>query len=257
MKELTIQITNISKKYSLKGINDHPTLWQIFFQPHKNFWALKNINFKIKKGEKIGIIGLNGSGKTTLLKIIAGIVTPTKGKIKSKGKIVSMINLQAGFNLELSGKDNIFLSGLLLGMKKKEIKENFSQIVDFSGLGKFIKTPLYTYSEGMTFRLGISIALHANPEILIGDDVSSFADDVFRRKIESREKKLKKENGLTAIFSSHELEYISGLCSRIIWLEKGKIKKIGLPKEIISAYKKTYNKKIRKIRMKHPISVPF
>lgn len=231
--QIAINIANVSKKYILH--HEKPTLVENLFKKKEEFWALKNIDFQVKKGEKLGIIGANGAGKSTLLKIISSITSPTKGKIETKGKIASLIDLEAGFEPDLTGEENIYLNGLLLGMSKKQIKQNFKKIIDFSGIKKFIDSPLRTYSSGMMLRLGFSIAIHSNPDILIIDEVITAGDENFRKKSYLKIQEFFQQKK-TIIFVSHNLEAVKKLCSKTLWLEKGKMKMLGLSKKVISLY---------------------
>ncbi|MFA6814594.1 MAG: ABC transporter ATP-binding protein [Patescibacteria group bacterium] len=220
--EVVINLTNVSKKYIIT--HEKPTLVEdvnriLRFQQKEEYWALKNINLKIYKGEKVGFYGLNGVGKTTLLKIIAGISAPTRGKVKTKGKIVSLISLDAGFHPDLTGQENIFLNGLVIGMSRSEIKNKFKQIIDFAGIGDFITAPLYTYSSGMRLRLGFSIAIHAQPDILLLDEIITMGDEQFRKKTSNLMKKMF-NNGVTLLIVSHQLQYLRANCNRLIELTK-------------------------------------
>ncbi|HCR80987.1 MAG: Teichoic-acid-transporting ATPase [Candidatus Pacebacteria bacterium GW2011_GWA1_46_10] len=239
-RQAAIQFQNVAKSYTLK--HQKPTLVGTLFglESRERFQALRGISLTISQGEKVGIIGPNGSGKTTLLKIAAGIATPDSGKVVVKGKVVSLIELEAGFHPELTGEENIFLNGLIIGMAKEEIEQNFTQIVQFSGLKKFIDSPLYTYSSGMSLRLGFSIAVHSNPDILLLDEAIAVGDQEFR------EKSLKKINsffkqGKTIVSVSHWLDYLKNNCTRIIWLEQGKVVEDG-GIEVIELYKKDSEK---------------
>lgn len=229
-----IKVGNIFKEYVLH--HQKPTFFGTIFglENRKKFFALDDVSLELYKGEKIGIIGSNGSGKTTLLKIISGITTQTSGTINTYGKVVSLIELGAGFHPELTGKENIFLNGLVIGMDKDEIQKKFASIVEFSGLGDFIYSPLYTYSSGMSLRLGFSIAIHSNPDILILDEEIAVGDEKFRKKSMRKINEFFKQ-GKTIILVSHWLEYIRANCNRIIWLEKGKIKLDG-GEEVIDKY---------------------
>lgn len=233
---ITIKISNLSKKYILH--HEKPTLVESLFRKKEEFWALKNINLTIKKGEKLGIIGPNGAGKSTLLKIITGITVPTNGKIETKGKIASLIDLSAGFHPDLTGEENIYINGLLLGMTKRQIKKNFKDIVNFSGVKKFIDSPLRTYSSGMFLRLGFSVAVHSNPDILVIDEVISAGDEKFRKKSYQKMQEFFKKRK-TIIFVSHNLNTIQKLCLRTLWLDKGKMKLLGPSKKVISQYLKS------------------
>lgn len=240
MNTPVIEVKNVSKKYFLREEKKQPTLAGRFFrQKTKEFWALKDINFSVTKGEWVGILGSNGAGKSTLLKIIAGITVPTRGKIATSGKIVSLLNLRSGFNMDLSGNENIFLNGLLLGMRKRYIKKNLKEIVEFSGLRKFINSPLYTYSEGMTLRLGISVALHSEVDILLADDVGAYVfDEAFHKKMDIKRYELRRRRKLTEIMCTHKPPSFFNSCSRIFWISEGEIKYIGKPSEIIPLYQK-------------------
>jgi ABC-type polysaccharide/polyol phosphate transport system ATPase subunit len=237
-QQSAIKISNLSKKYILH--HQKPTLVENFFKfgRKEEIWALKNINFEIEKGEKVGIIGNNGSGKTTLLKIISNITVPTEGKVHTSGRIAALIDLEAGFHPELTGEENIYLSGLLLGMTKEEIRERFDKIIMFSGLGKFIDTPFYTYSSGMALRLGFSIAINANPDILLIDEVLTVGDQEFQKKCYWAMQKFF-QKGKTIIFISHHLPSVTKLCSKTAWLEKGALKAIGETKKVIKSYVKS------------------
>jgi len=232
-KNIAITIKGVSKKYILH--HEKPTLAESLFKKKEEFWALRNINLKVKKGDKLGIIGANGAGKSTLLKIITGITVPTNGKIETKGKIASLINLSAGFEPDLTGEENIYINGLLLGISRKEIRKNFNNIVEFSGIKKFIDSPLRTYSSGMMLRLGFSIAVYSNPDILIIDEIITAGDEEFRKKSYMKMQEFFKKKK-TIIFVSHNLNVIKKLCPQTLWLDKGKIKALGLSKKVIASY---------------------
>ncbi len=202
-----------------------------------NFYAIKNINLEIKKGESIGIIGRNGAGKTTLLRIIAGVYKPTEGKVFVKGKIMPIIELGAGFDMELTGAENIFINGLLLGMTRKEIEEKYEEIVEFSGLKDFINSPLRTYSSGMILRLGFSVATSLDPDIILLDEVFAVGDAEFKEKCIKRINEMK-EKGATLLFVSHDMNAIRENCEKVIILEKGEIKNVGDVNKIIENYNK-------------------
>ncbi len=216
-----ITLTHVSKKYEIH--HEKPTLVEKFVKgKNETFWALKDINLTIQRGEKVGIMGPNGSGKTTLLKIIAGITTPTSGMVETNGKIVSLIDLEAGFHLDLTGEQNIYLNGMLLGMNKRAIENTIDKIIAFAGIGKFIDTPLFTYSEGMKLRLGFSVAIHANPDIFLLDEGMNVGDSDFQEKTSKKIRDIY-HSGKSIIIVSHWLEYIKKNCDRIITLHKGKI----------------------------------
>ncbi len=203
----------------------------------QEFWALKEVSFELKKGERIGILGFNGAGKSTLLKIIAGVLKPTEGSIEIKGKIVPLLELGAGFDSQYTGKENIFLYGAVLGYSKEFLQEKYNEIVEFSELGEFINVPIKNYSSGMKARLGFSIATIVEPEILILDEVLSVGDAKFRKKSEAKIKSMMK-NGITVLFVSHSLEQVKRLCDKAIILEHGKVVAFGGVKEVSDIYEK-------------------
>jgi ABC-type polysaccharide/polyol phosphate transport system ATPase subunit len=231
---IAIRLSNVSKKYLVH--HEKPTLAErILHGKNEEFWALRHLNIEVKNGERIGLIGSNGSGKTTLLKIIAGISSPTEGKVTIHGKVVSLIDLQAGFHPDLTGLQNIYLNGSILGMSKKEIDYKLKDIVDFADIGKFIDTQIFTYSSGMLLRLGFSVAIHTNPDILILDENISVGDQEFRNKSFEKIKELFKAKK-TVIIASHDLDLINKYCDKIFWLEKGKIHKNDRTKPVITSY---------------------
>lgn len=220
--EVVISLSNISKKYTIS--HEKPTLAEdvsrmLRFQKKEEYWALKNVNLKIYKGEKVGFYGPNGAGKTTLLKIIAGISEPTKGSVRVRGRVVSLIDLEAGFHPDLTGQENVFLNGLIIGMSKEEIENKFNQIVDFAGIGDFITAPLYTYSSGMKLRLGFSVAIQAEPEILLLDEVINMGDAEFKIKSNQLIQKML-YNNTTILIVSHWLDYLNRNCSKLIEINK-------------------------------------
>jgi ABC-type polysaccharide/polyol phosphate transport system ATPase subunit len=231
---LAVKLQGVSKIYTMH--HEKPTLVEKFINHREEkFTALNDINLEVKKGEKVGIIGPNGSGKTTLLKIIAGITSPTKGEVKTWGKIISIIDLEAGFHPDLTGEQNIYLNGMILGMRRESIKRRIKKIISFADIGSFIDTPLFTYSEGMKLRLGFSIAVHASPDILILDESMWAGDLEFQNKSTARLKdffKMKK----TILVVSHWLPYIEKNCKRVLLLEKGQIVRDGSIK-VINEYR--------------------
>lgn len=232
---VAIKLSRVSKRYTIH--HEKPTLVEHLIKgQNEEFWALKDINLDIKKGEKVGIIGPNGSGKTTLLKIISGITTPTTGMVKTYGKIVSLIDLEAGFHPDLTGIDNIYLNGMLLGMRKEEIRRKLQQIIDFADIGQFIDTPMFTYSAGMKLRLGFAVAVHADPDILILDEGVGVGDEEFVHKSQFmiQEFFLMQK---TLLVVTHWLDFIRANCSRIVLLTAGNLQKIG-GKEVIVEYKR-------------------
>lgn len=225
-KSVAISLKNVKKEYILH--HEKPTFVENIIKRgyQEKFVAINNFNLEIDRGEKVGIIGANGAGKTTILKLIAGITAPTSGKVQVNGKVVSLIDVSAGFHPELTGEENIFLNGLLIGMSKEEIKNKFNQIVEFADIGKFIDSPLYTYSAGMNLRLGFSVAIHSDPDILLLDEGVVAGDENFSRKISEKISHLFK-SGKTVIIASHWLDYLKNSCNRILWLNDGVIKMDG------------------------------
>jgi len=198
-------------------------------------WALKKIDFEVKQGEVLGIVGLNGAGKSTLLKILSRITTPTTGKITIQGRMASLLEVGTGFHPELTGKENVFLNGAILGMSKQEIKEKFDEIVAFSGVERYIDTPVKRYSSGMYVRLAFAVAAHLEPEILIIDEVLAVGDAEFQKKCLGKMKDVATA-GRTVLFVSHNMGAIADLCDRVVILKHGQVYKIGSTKEMINEY---------------------
>jgi lipopolysaccharide transport system ATP-binding protein len=188
----------------------------------KEFWALKDVNFELKQGEKVGFLGVNGSGKSTLLRLLNGIFPPDAGKIMVRGKIGALIAVGAGFHPQMTGRENIYLNGTILGMARKEIDRKFEEIVDFAEIGEFIDAPVATYSSGMTVRLGFSIAVHGNVDIMLVDEILAVGDLAFQLKCQKKLSEFR-QNGGTFIIVSHNMQVIRFTCDRVLWLEKGKI----------------------------------
>jgi ABC-type polysaccharide/polyol phosphate transport system ATPase subunit len=234
MNNFAIKLLNITKEYTIH--HEKPTLVEKIVR-HKNesFFALKNVNLEIKPGEKVGIIGENGSGKTTLLKIISRIANPTSGSVTTKGNIVSLIDLEAGFHPDLTGEQNIFLNGMLLGMRKVEIAKVLKHIIKVANIGRFIDIPLFTYSQGMKLRLGFSIAIHANPDILILDETMSVGDKRFRKTSHAKIQEII-SNNKTVIIASHDLKFIGENCERVIWIKKGLVVADNRTRKVLAQY---------------------
>ena len=201
----------------------------------KYFWALRDISITINDGEILGVIGGNGSGKTTLLRAIAGIYPPDEGTIEVHGTLSTLLSLGAGFNLELSGLENIYLNGILMGFKEAEISRVIADIIDFSELAEFISSPVKTYSSGMRARLGFSIAVHLKKDIMLIDEILGVGDAQFRNKSEQKLRDLMRENR-TIILVSHSLRSIQKYATRVVWLERGSLRASGPPDEVISKY---------------------
>ncbi len=237
-----LEVKNISKKF----IIDHEQQAylslrdkiQSVFSPKRtteDFWALKDVNFQVERGETIGIIGKNGAGKSTLLKIFSKITPPTSGSIITRGRIASLLEVGTGFHPELSGRENIYLNGSILGMRKKEIDLKFDEIVDFSGVEKFLDTPLKRYSSGMQLRLAFAVAAFLEPEILIIDEVLAVGDAEFQRKCMGQMEEVSR-SGRTILFVSHNMAAVSQLCKKTVWLHDGEVKLIGNTFEVVPAY---------------------
>jgi lipopolysaccharide transport system ATP-binding protein len=257
MEKPIIEIKNIGKKYNIthqRGgyVTLRDVMMSIIKSPFsfiktkakqavglekkEDFWALKDISFNVGKGEVIGIIGANGAGKSTLLKILSQITPPAEGEIILRGRVGSLLEVGTGFHPELTGRENIFLNGAILGMKKKEIAKKFDEIVEFSGIGKFLDTPVKYYSSGMYVRLAFSVAAHMEPDILIVDEVLAVGDAEFQKKCLGKMSEITKKEGRTILFVSHNMSAIQSLCPKCILLDKGKIVKSGKTEEVIAGY---------------------
>lgn len=208
---------------------------------YDEFWALNDIDFSLEKGDRLGILGLNGAGKSTLLKVVAGVFKPTKGSVMRNGKVVPLLELGAGFDKQYTGRENIFLYGAVLGYKKAYIEERFEEIVDFSGLRKFIDVPLKNYSSGMKSKLGFAIATIAEPEILILDEVLSVGDVKFRKKSMNKIKSMM-AGGTTVLFVSHSTAQVRKICNKAMILEQGRLVAFGDMKEVTDLYEKMNGK---------------
>ena len=262
MSDLIIQANSISKRYQLGTIGsnslrrDIHAWWQKRFnksntlplsmeqQLWKNeLWALKDVNFEVKEGEAWGIIGRNGAGKSTLLKILSRITKPTEGTIKGRGKISSLLEIGTGFHPELTGRENIFICGNILGMKNHEIRSKLDEIIDFSGVEQFIDTPVKRYSSGMYVRLAFAVAAHLEPDILVVDEVLAVGDAEFQKKCMGKMKDESSKKGRTVIFVSHNLQAVNNLCSNALWLQNGKVADSGSAKSVINSYLNTMQQK--------------
>lgn len=242
-KETMIKIEDVSMRFNL-GIEKNNSIKQTvidFFKFKKNknnqneFWALKNINLQIKTGEVIGFIGSNGAGKSTLLKVVAGVMKPTKGKVVVYGNICPMIELGAGFDPQLTARENIYLNGAVLGYSKDLLDSKFNEIVEFSELKDFLDVPVQNFSSGMVARLAFSIATIVDPEILIVDEILSVGDIAFQAKSLNKMMEMI-QGGTTVLFVSHSIEQIKKICDKVVWIEHGIVKNIG-GKKIFESYK--------------------
>jgi ABC-type polysaccharide/polyol phosphate transport system ATPase subunit len=208
---------------------------------HKKFFALKNVNIEINQGEVFGVIGHNGAGKSTMLKLFARVLPPSKGRIEIHGSVSPLLELGAGFHTELSGRENIFLNGALLGFSRDEMKSKFDDIVDFSELREFIDAPIRTYSSGMWARLGFAVATASRPDILLVDEILAVGDEGFQQKCFDRIN-LFKNSGTTIVIVAHSMRTIQEQCSRVSWLDHGEMKYIGKPEEAINLYRQDQQK---------------
>jgi len=238
---LAISFKNVSKSYPLFYQKTLKEFFQALFTQKKTIEkveALKNINLSIKKGETVGVIGKNGAGKSTFLKLIAGVSYPTSGKVNVYGKVVPLIELGAGFHPELSGKENIFLNGVILGMEERYLVEKFSEIVSFSEIPMdFIFTPVKYYSSGMFMRLAFSVAVFSKPEILLVDEILAVGDIAFQKKCLDKMNEFKKQK-VTIVFVSHNMEQVKNFCEKVIYLKEGKVEYQGEVEEGIRRYLK-------------------
>ena len=201
----------------------------------REFWALNNLDFSIPKGEVVGLIGANGSGKSTLLKILSRITEPTTGKVQVRGKVASLLEVGTGFHPELTGRENVYVNGAILGMTRKEVNRKFDEIVDFSGVSDFIDTPIKRYSSGMSVRLGFAVAAHLDPDILIVDEVLAVGDAAFQKKCIGKMESIS-ESGRTIIFVSHNMASIEALCTKAIYIDNGKFELMGNTSKVILKY---------------------
>ncbi len=205
---------------------------------YNDFWALKDVSFSVQKGEAVGIIGRNGAGKSTIFKLICGVLAPERGYIVVEGRISPLIELSAGLHPELTGLENIYLNGAIYGLSKEAVDEKLEEIVEFSGLGQFIHVPIRTYSSGMEARLGFSLAVNVDADILLVDEVLAVGDAEFREKCYNKINQLK-QNKITIVYVSHQLKTVENLCDKVIWLDKGEIKMVGKPETMVAEYLKT------------------
>jgi len=232
MADTVIKFKNVTKEFSKLSQKTFKEFIPALFRGEKTtdkFTALQDISFEIKKGETVGIIGPNGSGKSTILKLIAGVMWPTSGTVEVKGKISPLIELGAGFHPELTGKENIYLNGSILGLKRKEIDNYYKSIVDFAELWEFIDQPVKHYSSGMYMRLAFAVAIHVHPEILIVDEILAVGDSAFQEKCFARMEEFKKSKEITIIFVSHSLGQVEKFCTRAIYINAHKIQYDGTP----------------------------
>lgn len=223
---------NTFKEYAIRWIQGKVS--------SRDFQALENVHLNIKPGEVFGIIGNNGAGKSTLLKVVARVLFPNTGRVRVRGRVAPLLELGAGFHPELTGRENIFLNGAILGFNRKEINQNFQRIVDFSELGSFIDGPMRTYSSGMWARLGFAVATDVRPDILLVDEVLAVGDESFQHKCNDRITRFR-EKGTTILMVSHNMAQIQSMCQRVAWLDHGKVITIDTPENAVNAYRKHQN----------------
>lgn len=244
---LLLEVDSLGKEYSRtagRGMS-FPTLTQrlnlrakttVTTKKLEKFWALQNLSFSLEKGDTLGVVGVNGAGKSTLFKIISRITTPTTGSVKLYGKVASLLEVGTGFHPELSGRENVFLSGAILGMKHSDVKKHFRTIVDFADLWDFIDEPVKHYSSGMHMRLGFAIAAHLTSEIMIVDEVLAVGDAAFQKKCLVKMEEIARDEGRAVLMVSHNLSSVRRLCNKCLWLEKGQLKLFGDTKTVLAAY---------------------
>jgi ABC-2 type transport system ATP-binding protein len=239
--ETVIRLENVGVRYRVPS-ERIPTFKEYVIRiiqrkvSHRDFWALDDVSFNVKKGEVFGIIGNNGAGKSTLLKLVARVLKPTRGRVWVKGRVAPLLEFGAAFHQDLSGRENVYLNGALLGFTRQEMDEKFSRIVEFSELGEFIDAPMRTYSSGMWARLGFAIATDVEPDILIVDEVLSVGDESFQIKSYARMEKFR-EQGATILFVSHSMDVINGLCQRVAWVDHGQLQMVGSAPDVIKTYR--------------------
>ncbi|MHB0968839.1 MAG: ABC transporter ATP-binding protein [Thermoanaerobaculia bacterium] len=237
-----ITLEGVSKSYRLFGRRSQfQTLKSALLKrdlrpsPESSIRALRDVSFEVLRGEAFGVIGRNGSGKSTLLKIVSGILKPTDGRVAVDGRVSALIELGAGFHPEISGRENIFINGIMLGLSKREIERRFDRIVEFSGIGEFLDQPVKTYSSGMYVRLGFAVAVHVDPDILLIDEVLSVGDEEFSQRCIAKIQEMK-YRGVTMLFVTHQLDQVRTLCDRALWLEHGNVAGIGDPVRVVDDY---------------------
>ncbi|MFJ3035362.1 ABC transporter ATP-binding protein [Curtobacterium pusillum] len=241
MTEAAVTVEHVSKRFRMyKERND--SLKSMVMRGkksvHEDFWALKDVSFEVPQGKTFGLIGKNGSGKSTLLKCLAKILWPEEGSITARGKQASLLEVGSGFHPELSGRENVFLNGSILGMSRKEVTRKFDEIVSFSGVGHFIDQPVKNYSSGMYVRLGFSVAVAVTPDILVVDEVLAVGDATFQKRCRTKFKEMKEE-GRTVILVSHSMSTVKDMCDEVAWLNEGELKMIGKTNDVVKAYNET------------------
>jgi ABC-2 type transport system ATP-binding protein/lipopolysaccharide transport system ATP-binding protein len=241
--EVAISVEGVSKRYRLykeRSSSLKEAVTRRSVARYEDFWALRDVSLEIERGTVYGLVGHNGSGKSTLLRMMAGIQRPEKGKVHIRGRVSALLELGAGFHPELTGRENVFLNASILGLRRKEIEALFDDIVDFSGLGEFIDTPVKVYSSGMYVRLGFSVAVHVHPEILIIDEVIAVGDEEFQRRCFEYLYKIRNE-GVTIVMVTHGLGIVQNMCDRAAWMDHGEVRAEGLAPDVVFEYVQTVN----------------
>jgi ABC-type polysaccharide/polyol phosphate transport system ATPase subunit len=242
VSDFAISIEDVSKDYRLWGRRSQfATLKSALLKrdlklaPDAAVAALRNVTFSVDRGEAFGIIGRNGSGKSTLLKLISGILKPTSGKVIVNGRVAALIELGAGFHPEITGRENIYINGIMLGLSRREVDQRFDKIVEFSGIADFLDQPVKTYSSGMYVRLGFAVAVHVDPDVLLIDEVLSVGDEEFSARCVAKIQEMK-YRGVTLLFVTHQLDQVRNLCDRALWLDRGRTEAVGDPMRVVDAY---------------------
>jgi ABC-type polysaccharide/polyol phosphate transport system ATPase subunit len=240
MSDLAVKLDGVSVRYRIPheripSLKEYAIRWLRRRIRYEDFWALHGVDLEVPPGEVFGILGPNGAGKSTLLKVVARVLRPTSGRVRVWGKVAPLLELGAGFDLELSGRENIFLNGTILGFSKANVASRFDRIVEFAELGEFIDAPLRTYSSGMVARLGFAIATDVEPNVLIVDEILAVGDAAFQKKSFERIQGFR-ENGATILLVSHDPNVLKAMCHRVMWLGRGKVVAVGPPGEVLERY---------------------
>ncbi|WP_213201790.1 MULTISPECIES: ABC transporter ATP-binding protein [Curtobacterium] len=241
MTDAAVTVDHVSKRFRMYSERNDSLKSMVMRgkkSVHEDFWALKDVSFEVPQGKTFGLIGKNGSGKSTLLKCLAKILWPEEGSITARGKQASLLEVGSGFHPELSGRENVFLNGSILGMSRKEVTRKFDDIVSFSGVGHFIDQPVKNYSSGMYVRLGFSVAVAVTPDVLVVDEVLAVGDATFQKRCRTKFKEMKDE-GRTVILVSHSMSTVKDMCDEVAWLNEGELKMIGKTNDVVKAYNET------------------
>jgi len=234
---IDLKFDRVSKKYDLRAASNYPRRWynRPFAKRSEHMWALRDVSFEVKEGEALGIVGHNGAGKTTILRILSSITSPTQGEITVRGRLAALVEVSSGFHPELTGRENVYLHGAMLGMRRSEIRRKLDSIIEFSGVGQYIDVPVKRYSSGMYVRLGFAIAAHLDPDVLLLDEVLAVGDAAFQAKCLERIAELRKK-GRTLVFISHDLAAVYRLCDRALLLNHGRVLMDGPARSVIDEY---------------------